>query len=346
VYRGVGEKVNALPNSCVRGLVSVRAAASVLVLTLGSAACARSDREVPNGAALGTVGTDDAPAADAAVPPSNPVEAEPEATVREVRLADRRVRVELSPAVSMHHDSANDIVTFELAWKQTVQLRVKAGPASESIAPTTSKARVLDEGQTETGVRYSIQTFEVRIGHSNGGRHVHRYEQVARVYATLPIDEHQHVECTGFLEHRVDDADDEGVRSLSRVCLSMALDSADVEETPRETAVADPTKGTPEVTVVGTLVGLPQEFPPHCGRAYFSIFAEYEVVRVVEGTLSGSRFFVVHGCPEMLRARLQSLEVGDVHRLELSTDPRLRGGMSLPPPPRPPFYWPRRVQKE
>jgi hypothetical protein len=341
--------------------MSDRALASALpfVLMLGCAPRAVSDPEAQTGAAPGAAGGDDASAvADAPAPPSSPsvseppvqpsspLAAEPGATVREVSLADRRVRVELSPEVSMRHDSVNEIVTFEIGWQRTVQLRWRAGPAPKTIARTSPEARVLDEGQTEAGLRYSIQTFEVRIGHSSGGRHVHRNKQVARVYATLPVDEHHHLECTGFLEHGVDDANDEGVRSLSRICTSMVLASPDVEDAPRQAAVADPAKGTAEITVVATLVGLPEKFPPHCGRAYFSIFAEYEVVRVVSGTLTGRRFFVVHGCPEMLRSSLKSLDIGDVHRLELSTDPKVRRGMSLPPPPRPPFYGTRRVQKE
>ena len=328
--------------------MSARALTSALpiVFALGNVSCASSDREALTGAAPAAVVGDDGPEADAPVPPSRPLAAEPQITVREVSLADRRVRVELSPEASMHHDTVNDIVTFELGWQQTVQLRWKAGPAPHTILPTTPEARVLAEGQSETGLRHSIQTFEVRIGHSSGGRHVHRFQQVARVYATLPVDAHHHVECTGFLERGVDDASDEGLRLLSRVCFSVALASRDVEEAPQQPAVADPAKGTPEVTVVATLVGLPDKFPPHCGRAYFSIFAEYEVVRVVSGTLTASRFFAVHGCPEMLRASLKSLDIGDVHRLELSTNPKLWRTMSLPPPPRPPFYGTRRVQKE
>jgi hypothetical protein len=225
----------------------VRVLPSVMMLVFGSAACARSGRETPTEAAAAVVPDDDASVvADAPVPqvpPSTPVAAEPGPSVREVKLANRYVRVELPPEASMRHDPVNEIVTFELGWKQTVQLAWKSGAAPKAIR-TQSDDRVLDEGQTETGLRYSIQTFEVRMGESNAGRHVHWNEWVARVYAILPVDKHHHVQCTGFLEHQVDDVHDEGLQSVLRVCLSMALVSPDVGENPLEPTGADPAKGT------------------------------------------------------------------------------------------------------
>ena len=109
--------------------------------------------------------------------------------------------------------------------------------------------------------------------------------------------------------------------------------------------LADPELGSESVTVVARIVGLPKRMPPACGRGYFSIFVEYEVVEVEAGTIAGTRFFALHGCPDMLRTRLKSLAVGDVHRIELSTSAKYRRGMALPPKPRPPFYSTKHVEK-
>jgi hypothetical protein len=324
----------------------VLARGPLLALTLLVAACVPRDPEASASAAADAANDPAPEPALARVPSSTPQAQEPPGVVRELSFDDWRVRIELPSESTARHDDVNAIVTFELGWKKALQLRWKPGPAPERIALAQSDAKVLDEGRTESGIRYSVQTLDVRVGSSSGGRHVHRIEQVTRVYATLPVDAHHHVECTGYLERGVDGTEDDDVQALSRSCLSMVLAPTDDGDASPETTLADPALGTPDVTVVATLVGLPKRFPPHCGRAYFSILAEYEVVRVLSGTLSGNRFFVAHGCPEMLRVHLKSLVVGDVHRLELGTDPRLRGGMSLPPGPRPPFYWVRRVNRE
>ena len=82
-------------------------------------------------------------------------------------------------------------------------------------------AHWLGEGTTPRGAFYLMRSFEVRVGFSSGGRSVHTFKPITRVYAALPLDAGAVLECTGYIEHGVESQDDPTLRAVRDVCSSM-----------------------------------------------------------------------------------------------------------------------------
>ncbi|MBK6811049.1 MAG: hypothetical protein IPG81_19580 [Sandaracinaceae bacterium] len=85
----------------------------------------------------------------------------------------------------------------------------------------------------------------------------------------------------------------------------------------------------PPTQVVARLIDLGTPNPPHCGRLHVAVVMRYEVLEVVgERPLygpPGNTWDVIHGCPELPRARYRAgsgnvtaFHVGDVHRMLVS----------------------------
>jgi hypothetical protein len=157
-------------------------------------------------------------------------------TTREIAFGATRVRVSVPPGVEQRHDAVNDVYTYDIAWRIVAQLRAIDEPAPEAFAlmsPGSGEGRILDAGRTEQGLPYSIQTFEVRHGAPSARGQVHWMEWVARVLVALPIDGRRHIECTGFLERSVEDADDDDLQRLFRLCTSMRHFEGSVVDAPK-----------------------------------------------------------------------------------------------------------------
>ena len=85
----------------------------------------------------------------------------------------------------------------------------------------------------------------------------------------------------------------------------------------------------PPTNVLARLVNLGSPNAPHCGHLQVAVVMRYEVLEVVgERPLygpPGHTWDVIHGCPELPRARYRAgsgnvtaLHVGDVHRMLVS----------------------------
>jgi hypothetical protein len=105
-----------------------------------------------------------------------------------------------------------------------------------------------------------------------------------------------------------------------------------------------------DATVVARLTALPTPMPPNCGIWHVGAVMDYELVRVISGTLDKKRFHVVHGCPELRRSQydksggtLTVFHAGDLHRLELSTKPPAQPPSIFNPVSGVTPYWCRRV---
>jgi hypothetical protein len=154
------------------------------------------------------------------------IEAPEGGTVRHVvQVHDRRVAIDLPQEVASRYAAFPDVQWFELGWKISVGLRKVNGPAPSRI-PLNRVHRepaVVDEGVTDDGFPYSVQTFSVRVGDSKGGRSIHWYEEASSIIVTLALDERTHVECTGTLGWGVDAADGPEIQTLLDICTSMTI---------------------------------------------------------------------------------------------------------------------------
>jgi hypothetical protein len=115
----------------------------------------------------------------------------------------------------VQHQAAADRHTIYLRYRVEVALRRVALPAPASLAEALEpwdqgdELRKFGEGTTPDGVLYALRAFQVRDGMSGpGGQTVHFFIQVARVYAVLAVNATRRVECTGYVEHDVDDDKD------------------------------------------------------------------------------------------------------------------------------------------
>ncbi|MCA9535255.1 MAG: hypothetical protein KC593_16295 [Myxococcales bacterium] len=82
-------------------------------------------------------------------------------------------------------------------------------------------------------------------------------------------------------------------------------------------------------TVIARLAHLGADTAPRCGTQHIAVVMRYEVLQVIGAQPylgpSGNQWDVIHGCPELSRARyragsgdVESFRLGDVHRLVLS----------------------------
>lgn len=172
----------------------------------------------------------DGPAAGRASPEVTPVAADsPKVAAGGSRTGIGAWGVEVSvPAgAKAVHEAAAERHTIYLRHGVQVGLRrvELAGPASlqEALEPwdQDDELRKLGEGTTPEGVHYAVRAFQVRDGRSSGGRHVHFFLKVARVYAVMAVGEKRRVECTGYVEHDVDGPDDPDLVAVREVCLSL-----------------------------------------------------------------------------------------------------------------------------
>lgn len=100
------------------------------------------------------------------------------------------------------------------------------------------------------------------------------------------------------------------------LAIALLLDpSPRLSVTPEDGPVVD-------LVLVGRLARMSN--PGYCGYFYFGSVAEYEDLRVLEGSYPQDKVYVVHGCTEMPRAQfnpssgsLDAFRIGDYHRLRL-----------------------------
>jgi hypothetical protein len=135
-------------------------------------------------------------------------------------------------AVIYLHPSCPDTSTDELAVSFCVSATLyrSAAPAPASLdAALDEWSRVeshqhgfrrLAQGTSPTGVFYTVQTYEARVGFSSGGRNVHTWKPVSRVYAVVAAGTGS-VSCTGYVEHGADSADEASVATVRDLCMSM-----------------------------------------------------------------------------------------------------------------------------
>jgi len=85
-------------------------------------------------------------------------------------------------------------------------------------------AEVWARGTGPGGAFYAGATFRVRVGHSRGGRHVHRLQDVSRAYGALGVGDGATVRCTGYVEAGTDrdGAPPPAILPLVDVCASMS----------------------------------------------------------------------------------------------------------------------------
>ena len=76
------------------------------------------------------------------------------------------------------------------------------------------------------------------------------------------------------------------------------------------------------LVIVGRLTRMSHS--PDCGGLYFGVLAEYDSIKVIQGTFDAKSVFVIHGCPELSRkefakgsGNLHTFRIGDHHHLEL-----------------------------
>lgn len=172
----------------------------------------------------------DAPAAEHASPEVAPVAADsPKVAAEGSRTAIGAwgVEVMVPAGARSEHEAAAERHTIYLRHGVQVGFhRIElAAPTSlqEALKPwdQDDELRKLGEGTTPDGVHYAVRAFRVRAGRSSGGRHVHFFLKVARVYAVMAVGEKRRVECTGYVEHDVDGPDDADLVAVREVCLSL-----------------------------------------------------------------------------------------------------------------------------
>ena len=133
---------------------------------------------------------------------------------------------EAAPGAQVQHEAAADRHSIHLRYHVEVGLRRVDLPAPASLAEALvgwdrdDELRKFGEGTTADGAYYALRAFQVRDGMSSGGRHVHFYIKVARVYSVIAVNATSRVECTGYVEHDVD-AKDADLAAVREVCLSL-----------------------------------------------------------------------------------------------------------------------------
>lgn len=199
----------------------VRAAQIVGVFALVGCGC-RGD------AAVAGVPASEADDAAPAVKPVKPVK--PAAPVEPPRspIGDWGVEIYTPPGAQVVHEVAADRHSVHLGYNvdvglQRFDLAAPGGLAEALVAwDQGDELRKLGEGTTPDGVHYASRSFQVRDGRSGpGGRTVHFYIRVTRVYAVIAVNETSRVECTGYVERDVEDVDDADLAAVREVCLSL-----------------------------------------------------------------------------------------------------------------------------
>jgi hypothetical protein len=151
------------------------------------------------------------------------IELEP-ALVASERLCDWGVAIALPPSARREPCQCPHQCALGLVSGGSVTLSRATAPAPAKMGLQVAyhgDGAILDEGSTTNGVLWSIQTMQVRMGRSRAGTHIHWFEWVSRVLAVMPLDDASHVTCTGYLEHRIDSAEDASIQALADVCRSM-----------------------------------------------------------------------------------------------------------------------------
>ncbi len=127
------------------------------------------------------------------------------------------------------HEAHAERHNVDLSWGVSVTLHRVNLPAPASLAEAVKgwnddeDSTNLGEGVTPNGVFYGVRTFRVRVGVPGGpgGRHLHTWKDVSRVYAMVALDQGSRVTCTGYVERGVESANDPDIKAVRAICLSM-----------------------------------------------------------------------------------------------------------------------------
>lgn len=163
------------------------------------------------------------PPTEVAEPPARAEAAAPEDP--RTPIGDWGVEVFVPEGASSEHEAAANRHSIRLSENVSVALaKVPEPPRTELTHGTHERnVQVFERGTTPDGVVYVILSFQVRVGvpSSRPGRHLHTFKTISRVFAELPLDPRNRVECTGYLEDGVESLTDPDIQMLRRICLSI-----------------------------------------------------------------------------------------------------------------------------